>query len=101
MNTLKKQLILLLLFVIILSACATSPAPIATAQPAPTIYIPTCTEQGTLGSDEVPNPTQGFPISFEYYLPPCYESQTREFFPVLYLIMSPHELELSATDNTP
>jgi enterochelin esterase-like enzyme len=101
MNTAKKQLILLPLFVIALSACATNPAPTATAQPTPTISAPTCTEQGTLGDGEVPNPTQGFPISFQYYLPPCYESQTRQFFPVLYLVMSTGEVALSATGNTP
>ncbi len=103
MNTVKKQFILPLVFVTGLFACATSPAAAPIAQSTSTISAPACTEKGTLGNDDVPNPTEGFPISFQYYLPPCYESQTHQFFPVLYLIISPtpNERELSATDNTP
>ncbi len=54
---------------------------------------PACTESGTIGSDEVSHPTQGFDISFQYYLPPCYEKRTNIRFPVLYLITMPLEFK--------
>jgi len=117
----KVRFVYLFLFIIGLSTCAvpTPPAstPIASFQPnpyptpalsateggtmTPTIPVPACAEKGTIGNDHVPNPTQGFSISFEYYLPPCYESLTHDSFPVLYLATLSHEGTLSATDNTP
>src|SRR5690349_7209263 len=101
MKIAKTHLIPLFLFVIGLSACTVSPAPTPTAEPTPTIFAPSCPDQGTLGSGEVPKPTQGFPISFEYYLPPCYEKLTHESFPVIYLMNAVGETELSPVDNTP
>ena len=94
-----------LLFLIIfgLSAC-TAPAPAATAQPthSPTpTAIPVCAQPGTIGFDHVPHPTQGYELSFEYYLPPCYESLAGRSYPVLYLMTLTFETRLSATDNTP
>jgi enterochelin esterase-like enzyme len=80
-------------------AC-TSPSP---TQPraTPTNTVPKCSENGTIGNDHVPNPTQGFSIHFDYYLPPCYQSQKDVSFPVLYLITPTFESRLSDTDNTP
>jgi Putative esterase len=62
---------------------------------------PACTESGTVGSDQVSHPTQGFDISFQYYLPPCYEKQTNIRFPVLYLITTPFESSLDTNSNAP
>jgi len=61
----------------------------------------TCEEPGTIESDHVAHPTQGFDISFQYYLPPCYAKQTNAHFPVIYLITMPDESQLSSNDNTP
>jgi hypothetical protein len=60
-----------------------------------------CEEPGTIGSDSVPNPTQGFDISFQYYLPPCYENQLDAHLPVIYLITMPFESRLDIDENTP
>lgn len=98
----KATFIYLFLFAVWLSGCA-APAPLATIQPTITPTSPpfTCAEKGTIGSDRVPRPTQGFKISFEYYLPPCYESRPQTLFPVLYLVSLSYEGSLSETDNTP
>jgi enterochelin esterase-like enzyme len=98
----KASFISLFLFTIVLSACV-APKPIASVQPAPTPTKPSfaCAEKGTIGSDHVPNPTQGFSIGFEYYLPPCYENRAQVSFPVFYLLTLSHEGSLSETDNTP
>lgn len=61
----------------------------------------TCEGTGTIGSDNVPNPSQGFDISFQYYLPPCYEKQLDVHFPVIYLVTMPFESRLDVDDNTP
>ena len=61
----------------------------------------TCEEPGTIGSDRVTDPTQGFDISFQYYLPPCYEQQINARFPVIYLITMPFESSLHPNDNFP
>lgn len=90
-----------------LSACV-GPAPVVTTAPtqSPALTSPSttpdCPEKGTIGDDRVPNPTQGFDrISFQYYLPPCYENLTNQSFPVLYLITLGYESQLSPSDNTP
>ena len=61
----------------------------------------TCQEAGTIGSDNVPHPIQGFDISFQYYLPPCYDNGTNTHFPVIYLITMPFESRLDSHENTP
>jgi len=61
----------------------------------------TCEEPGTIGNDRITNPTQGFDISFQYYLPPCYEKQTDARFPVIYLITMPFESHLDPDQNYP
>ena len=104
-----KKNICLFLFAIGLCACATpahsviTPSPITSVQPTltPTMSAPTCAEKGVIGSDHVPNPTQGFSIHFDYYLPPCYADLPQASFPVLYLITLSSETKLSETDNTP
>ncbi len=88
------------LFTVVLTACAAAtPAPTATV-PLPTA-TPVCDADGTLGYDKLPQAVQGFDISFQYYLPPCYASRTADSYPVLYLITLTFETRLSATDNTP
>jgi enterochelin esterase-like enzyme len=65
------------------------------------LNISTCEETGTIGRDNVPDPTQGFNISFQYYLPPCYDKQAYVHFPVIYLITMPFESRLGIDDSTP
>jgi enterochelin esterase-like enzyme len=67
----------------------------------PQLSASICDEPGTLQSDSVKSPTQGFDISFQIYLPPCYEKQTNAHFPTIYLITMPFEAQLNANDNTP
>jgi enterochelin esterase-like enzyme len=89
----------LLLLALGLSACTSSPA----VAPSPTLTVayPSCDRDGTIGRDRVPAPTQGFDLKFDYYLPPCYDSQGPRAYPVLYLITLTDESRLSQTDNTP
>ncbi len=61
----------------------------------------TCPKPGTIGRDKVKYPTQGFNISFQYYLPPCYETLKTSHFPVIYLIAVGFESRLDDQDNTP
>jgi enterochelin esterase-like enzyme len=64
--------------------------------------IPTdCTETGIIGTEQVPNPSQGFDISFHYYLPPCYKDLNSSHFPVLYLLSVPTEQQLEPSADTP
>jgi enterochelin esterase-like enzyme len=65
------------------------------------LNVSTCEEPGTIGSDSVTDPTQGFDISFQYYLPPCYEQQTNARFPVIYLMTMPFESHLDPNQNYP
>lgn len=62
---------------------------------------PVCTEPGTIGLDRVPNPTQGFEVSFQYYLPLCYEKEKNTHFPVIYLITMPFESRLDPHGHLP
>jgi enterochelin esterase-like enzyme len=87
----------LFLFTIALSACS-GPAPMAATTPT---LVSGCMEKGTIGHERVPDPEQGFPISFTYYLPPCYTGLAPQSFPVFYMITSSSETRLSETDNTP
>jgi enterochelin esterase-like enzyme len=73
-----------------LSACTIASAPVST-----------CNETGTIGGDRVTTPTQGFEISFQYYLPPCYDETAKTRYPVIYLIAMPYESLLDPTANTP
>jgi enterochelin esterase-like enzyme len=66
----------------------------------PPALPPGCDEAGLIGSDKVPNPTQGFDISFRYYLPPCYDAANTGY-PVIYLIAMPYEPRLDESANTP
>jgi enterochelin esterase-like enzyme len=65
------------------------------------LTVSTCEEPGTIQSDRVSDPTQGFDISFKIYLPPCYDKLESVYFPVIYLITMPFESELHTDDNTP
>jgi len=84
--------IIILLIISLLAVCAESH---------PQLNPSTCEEPGMIGSDRVANPTQGFDISFQYYLPPCYAQQTDARFPVIYLIAMPDERRLDEEANTP
>jgi enterochelin esterase-like enzyme len=103
MKPIYKVLVHLFFLAALLPAC--SPVPVATPLPTAGTTLatttPPCTEKGSIGSERVPNPTQGFPISFTYYLPPCYASRPADSFPVLYMIALSAENRLSETDNTP
>lgn len=56
------------------------------ASPTPIVATPVCREDGVVGDGSVESPTQGWPIRFQYYLPPCYEEQSGRAYPVVYLI---------------
>jgi enterochelin esterase-like enzyme len=93
-----------------LSACANppptlspSPVPVLPTKiaPTPTQTPPACTEDGTIDQDVVPHPTQGYKISFEYYLPPCYQAQPDKSYPVLYLITLSFESRFDDQMNSP
>jgi len=60
-----------------------------------------CEQPGAIQSDRVPSPTQGFDISFQAYLPPCYADLKDAHFPVIYLIAMPYEPRLDAAAETP
>lgn len=102
MKTIHRAFLGLFLLATGLAACS-GPAVtlLFTATPTPTAHAPDCAEKGTIGHDRVANPTQGFPISFDYYLPPCYTSLAQDSLPTLYLITLSDESSLSETDNTP
>lgn len=92
----------LLTLLMIFSACAApvNPStPSMTESPVPTPEV--CNQPGTLGGAEVPVVTQGFAVSFRYYLPPCYEQRTGTHYPVIYLLAVPFEGRLNATEQTP
>jgi enterochelin esterase-like enzyme len=98
-ESVKRGLAGILFLAIGLSACAGRPA--VPPSPAATATFPPCDQDGTIGSNRAPAPTQGFDLEFDYYLPPCYDSQGPRAYPVLYLITLTSESRLSATDNTP
>jgi enterochelin esterase family protein len=80
-------------FLIAINACCSHPGIAA---------LPTdCSEPGTIGRDRVTDLTQGFDISFQYYLPPCYDETDRIRYPVIYLISMPYEARLDEAANTP
>jgi enterochelin esterase-like enzyme len=60
-----------------------------------------CEKPGTIQSDRIPHPTQGFDTSFQVYLPPCYADLKDVHFPVLYLVAVAFESQLSPTSNDP
>jgi enterochelin esterase-like enzyme len=72
-------LLVLAFLISIPAACAGPPTVAPTA-------TPDCREDGVIQSGSVGSPTQGFPIRYQVYLPPCYEEQTWASYPVLYLI---------------
>ncbi len=96
------RIVLYLLFILAISACAPSDQPVPTATDAPSTstplppptptptMIPTATPLSCLtqpgrldhGSVDTTKPPQLFLI----YLPPCYDVQTEEKYPVLYLL---------------
>jgi len=84
--------VILLPLILILDSCGGSRLELRTS---------TCQEPGAIQSDRVPNPTQGFDISFQSYLPPCYADLENTRFPVIYLIAMPYELRLDAAAETP
>jgi enterochelin esterase-like enzyme len=61
----------------------------------------TCEQPGTILSDRVRDLTQGFDVSFQVYLPPCYDDLKDVHFPVIYLITMPYEPQLDEDADTP
>ena len=88
-----------------LPSCAAPAAQKIPTQPALTGTLPvpeaSCDRPGTLGSDQVPFVTQGYDISFDYYLPPCYAEQPEARFPVIYLLVMPYEGRLDPGSQAP
>ena len=60
-----------------------------------------CAEPGAIQNDRVPGPTQDFDVSFDVYLPPCYDDLKDVHFPVIYLLTMPYEPQLEGNANTP
>lgn len=83
---------IILLTVFILTACTGN---------RPHLNATSCGEPGTIGNDRVPNVTQGFEVSFQYYLPPCYEKQADARYPVIYFIALSFESQLGPNSNAP
>jgi len=72
----------------------------------PPVVLPTqntvpCEKPGTVGSGQVLHPSQGFEISFNCYLPPCYDDQQDIRYPVIYLITVPADSHIDSSQNTP
>jgi hypothetical protein len=100
---------LVLALLALFSACS---APLA-AQPTPSLppqptvtpmrlpMLSGCNQPGALGNDRVPTTTQGFDISFGYYLPPCYDKLPEARFPVIYLLLMPFETRLETDSLAP
>lgn len=91
-------------FLLMLGVCACTPSfalPPTAIRPTATATPLNCAQPGVIGADHVHNPTQGFSIYFDYYLPPCYDSLPQRSYPTLYLLTLSSETRLSATDNTP
>jgi hypothetical protein len=105
MNACRCQSILLLSFPFLFTAC--QPKPISMSRTAtPPGFIRRlsetgCTRDGTIGESSVPGPAHGFPIKFQYYLPPCYDRLISHSFPTVYFILAYSEASLSETANTP
>ncbi len=81
-----------LLVLVILAACSGERLQLKTSP---------CEESGTIQTDRIPHPTQGFDTSFQVYLPPCYAKLKNVHFPVIYLIAVAFESKLSPTSNDP
>jgi enterochelin esterase-like enzyme len=45
-----------------------------------------CREAGTVLPGSLENTSRGYPYHFNVYLPPCYERETKQQYPVLYLL---------------
>jgi len=80
-----------LLVLLVLTSCTNKPK----------LNAVSCDEPGTIGSNRTTNPTQGFEIAFQYYLPPCYDIPPSAQFPVIYLITVPFESVLNPNENFP
>lgn len=90
-----KNILIFVLCIFIFSSC-TIPLPLRSL---PNKSV--CTAPGTIARGKVPNPTHGFNVAFQYYLPPCYESLKTSRFPVIYLVTVPFEYRLDVTANSP
>ncbi len=81
-----------LLVVLLLTACRSDRLQLRTSA---------CEKPGTIQSDRIAHPTQGFDTSFQVYLPPCYADLKNVHFPVIYLVAVAFESKLSPTSNDP
>ncbi len=87
-----KAPIISLLIILLLPACGSDRLQLRTS---------TCEKPGTIQSDRIPHPTQGFDTSFQVYLPPCYADLKNIHFPVIYLVAVAFESKLNPTSNDP
>ncbi|MGD0173587.1 MAG: hypothetical protein ABSC61_03995 [Anaerolineales bacterium] len=105
MNARHRKAILLLGFPFLFYACQPSPISVTGTAAVPgfirRLSETGCTRDGTIGESSVPNPAHGFPIKFQYYLPPCYDQLALHSFPTVYFILADFETGLSETDNMP
>ena len=47
---------------------------------------PACNDSGTVTAAEVETASRGYPYPFNIYLPPCYQTETEQQYPVIYLL---------------
>lgn len=70
-----------LIFLIFLSGCASLPAQM------PLAILPAgCTTPGEVVRAELAEPARGYPYRYGVYLPPCFSSEGKARYPVLYLV---------------
>ncbi len=72
----------LLLFLVVFVGCQQNTFQIA--EPASTPFA--CQEPGTVESGSLAETSRGYAYAFQIYLPPCYDSQPEQSYPVLYLL---------------
>jgi enterochelin esterase-like enzyme len=83
-----------LLFFLLSTACTQQNPPPTAEYEAPTAPAttknvtppPVCSQDGVVNTDKIDSPTNGLPLRFQIYLPPCYQEQIRVSYPVFYLI---------------
>ncbi len=100
-----RKAILLLVFPFLLNACQPAPNSVQGTASVPgfirRLSDTGCVQDGSLGESSVPSPAHGFPVTFQYYLPPCYDQLASHSFPTVYFITGDFETGLSETDETP
>jgi S-formylglutathione hydrolase FrmB len=70
-----RLLLLLVAWPALLPGCRAAAPPLAS-----------CGQPGSVVEDTLPEPARGYPYRFQVYLPPCYDRDSRQTYPVLFLL---------------